>query len=151
MTQNKLLGTWILKGSEFRRSDGQVVYPFGKDAKGLIVYNANGYFAAQLMNVHRPNFAVNDRDKGTPEELKAAFEGYLGYYGKYEIDEPQARVTHRVLGSSFPNWEGGDQIRFYEFDGDHLTLKTPPITVGGVSIIGILTWERAGSNPQAGV
>src|SRR5258708_12210374 len=115
MTQNKLLGTWILKGSEFRRSDGQVVYPFGKDAKGLIVYNANGYFAAQLMNVHRPNFAVNDRDKGTPEELKAAFEGYLGYYGKYEIDEPQAPVPHPVLAPSFPNWEAADQFPSTQF------------------------------------
>jgi hypothetical protein len=149
-TKDKLLGTWILASSEFRRSDGQVVYPFGKDAKGLIVYDAHGYFAAQLMSAHRPNFAVNDRDKGTPEELKATFEGYLGYFGTYEIDEQQARAVHHVLGSSFPNWEGGDQVRFFELDNDHLTLKTPPLTVGGVSIVGVLTWVRVGSNPQAG-
>lgn len=147
--KDKLLGTWILKSSEFRRSDGQIVYPLGEDAKGLVIYDAHEYFAAQLMSAYRPSFASNDREKGTPEELKAAFEGYLGYFGKYEIDEGQAHVVHHVLGSSFPNWEGGEQVRFFELDSEYLTLKTPPLTVGGVSIVGVLTWERAGNHPPA--
>ena len=145
-SKDKLLGTWILTSSEFRRSDGQIVYPMGKDAKGLLVYDPHGYVVAHLMSAHRPPFASNDREKGTTEELKAAFEGYLGYFGTYDIDEQQSRVVHHVVGCSFPNWEGGDQVRFFEFDGEHLTIKTMPLTVGGVSIVAVLTWERAGSN-----
>jgi len=47
-----------------------------------------------------------------------------------------------VKGSLLPNLVGSDQIRFYEFSGDRLTLKTPPIQVGGITVTSLLIWER---------
>lgn len=90
----------------------------------------------------RPAFAINDQMKGTPEEIKAAFEGFIAYFGTYEINEEKGTVIHHVRGSSFPNWVGSDQIRFYEFSGDRLTLRTPPMQAGGITVTSLLIWER---------
>jgi len=76
-------------------------------------------------------------------EIKSAFEGFVGYYGAYEVDEEQGTVTHHLEGSSFPNWVGTDQRRFFEFSGSRLTLSTPPIAFGGQDVTGVLIWERA--------
>src|SRR5882672_5916133 len=48
MGKEDFVGTWHLVSSEFRRADGAVTYPIGKDAVGLLIYTAEGYMAAQL-------------------------------------------------------------------------------------------------------
>lgn len=139
---NEFVGTWKLVSFEARRSDGQTVYPFGKVVVGVLNYDARGNMSVQLMRSDRPAFAISDFQKGTPEETKAAFEGFIAYFGTYEIDEEKGTVTHHVKGSSFPNWVGSDQVRFFELSGNHLTLRTPTIQVGGSTLTTLLIWER---------
>lgn len=142
MATDKFIGAWKLISAEFRSSDGKVIYPYGKDAVGLIIYNSAGQMSVHLMRTDRPAFASGDPLKGTAEEIKAAFEGYLGYFGTYEVNEQDGTVIHCVHGSSFPNWVGEDQKRYFQFTGSQLALKTPPTPFGGVTIAGILIWER---------
>jgi hypothetical protein len=94
------------------------------------------------MRPDRPKFASNNVVAGTPEEIKAAFEGYVSYCGSYEVNEQGGFVTHRVELSWFPNWLGTEQKRFFEFAGDRLTLKTPPLTGYGGAQVHRLIWER---------
>ena len=54
----EFIGTWILESFEFRASSGEVSYPLGKDAKGIIMYDAKGNISAQLMQQGRPAFAA---------------------------------------------------------------------------------------------
>jgi len=142
MGKDEFVGTWKLVSLEVRQSDGQIVYPYGRDVIGVISYDARGNMSVQLMRSDRPAFAINDPQKGTPEEIKAAFEGFISYFGTYEIDEEKGAVTHRVRGSSFPNWVGSDQIRFFEFSGNRLTLRARPIQLGGIAATSLLIWER---------
>jgi len=93
------------------------------------MYHPGGHMCGALMRTDRQKFASNNALAGTPEEVKAAFEGYVGYCGTYEVNEQQRFVTHRVQLSWFPNWLGTEQKRFFEFVGDRLTLKTPPWTL----------------------
>jgi len=139
----KFIGSWKLVSSEFRRSDGDISYPLGRDAAGLIMYDATGHISAQLMRSNRPRFASSDHFKATPEEIIPAFQGYLAYYGTYEVNEEEDTVTHHVEGSPVPNWVGVPLIRFFEFSGNRLTLSTPPIPMGGKQVVGLLVWERA--------
>jgi Lipocalin-like domain len=44
--------------------------------------------------------------------------------------------------SSFPNWVGSEQMRFYELSGDELVLRTAPLLIGGDSIVNELRWRR---------
>jgi len=144
MENETFTGSWRLVSSEFRRSDGEVIYPLGENAVGILMYDDRGYMSVHLMRPDRPAFASKDHLKGTPAEIKSAFEGYIGYYGTYEINEKEGIVTHYLEGSSFPNWVGKALPRFYKFSGSRLTLSTPSMTMGNQRVVGALVWERAG-------
>ncbi len=145
----QLTGTWRLVSSEFRTSAGAAIYPLGEDAEGLCLISAEGYLAGQLMRRDRPPFAGGDQASGTPEEVRAALEGYVAYYGPFELDPERRRLVTRVEGSLFPNWLGSEQERFYQFDGNRMTLTTPPMVLGDEEFRGVLVWERVQS-PGAG-
>jgi hypothetical protein len=108
------------------------------------MYDGKRNMAVQIINAKRPYFASNDWLKGTPEEIKAAFEGYRCYFGTYEVDENKKIVTHHVQGSSFPNWMTGgvEHVRYYEFSGNRLTLRTSQLLMGGKKVVGRLVWEQ---------
>jgi len=143
MGKEQFIGTWKLVSSEFRLSNGQVTYPMGRDAIGIIMYDTNWHVSVQIMRPDRPAFASGDQLKGTPMEIKSAFEGFVAYYGIYEVNEEKGIVTHHLEGSLFPNWVGTDQRRFFKFSGNRLTLSTPPILFGGQQVTVVLIWERA--------
>jgi len=136
-------GTWHLRSCETRGSDGQVRYPYGDRPIGQLLYDGAGNMSAQLGRADRVRFAGNDPAKGTDAELRDAFNGYVAYFGAYDVDATKNEVTHRVVGASFPNWTGVELVRRYRFDDDgRLWLTTPPTTVGGVSFEYVLLWER---------
>jgi hypothetical protein len=137
-----LPGTWRLVSFKARDSKGQLQYPLGKHVSGQLVYDASGNMSAHVMRNDRPLFATNDPSRGTDAEVRAAFEGHASYFGTYTIDLATQTVTHHVLGTSYPNWIGSDQLRHFKFDGPRLVLSTPPIVSGGESLEYVLTWER---------
>jgi hypothetical protein len=81
--------------------------------------------------------------RGNPEEVKSAFEGFQAYFGTYEVNDRERMVIHHVIGCSFPNWVGTDQIRFFEFSGKNLTLSTPPLSAAGMTVTMRLVWACA--------
>ncbi len=78
-----VIGIWKLLSLESQADDGTVTYPFGEDVAGLLMVDARGYFSAHVMDKKRLSFKVPDPRGGTPEEVKSAFEGYIGYYGTF--------------------------------------------------------------------
>jgi len=135
----RFIGTWKLVSYENRSGD-QVTYPVGKNPVGYIMYNAEGYMAVALMASNRKRFSSIDIMGGATEEIVAAYGTYLSYCGKYAVTE--ARVIHHVEVSSYPNWIGQDQVRFYKFEGNKLILSTPFMILGGKQQRGYLIWER---------
>jgi hypothetical protein len=140
MSASSLVGAWKLLVIEFR-SDGQVVYPVGRDGAGSCLYDPTGHMSLQIMRVDRPRFAVNDHQKGTPDEIAAAFQGYVAYGGTYVEDEAHGIVVHHVTHSLFPNWIGTDQVRFFKRAGDRLIVSAPTMAVGGHLMDAMLVWE----------
>lgn len=130
MQSEKLAGTWKIVSFELRSSSGEVIYPYGRDPLGTVMYDSRGNMSVLLVRRDRPEFASNDPFRGTPEEIKAAFEGFAAYCGTYEVNEEDGTVTHHIEGSWFPNWVGADQVRFFECSGDQLLLRSPPILAG---------------------
>ena len=94
------------------------------------------------MRQGRPKFASGDQASGTVQEVTAAFQGYVAYYGSCRVDAKEKTLTTDVEGSLYPNWVGSKQVRFYELNDRTLVLKTPPIPFGEGEITGVLTWER---------
>ena len=144
MDKEKFTGAWKLISTDYQTEDGEVIYPFGREVVGQLMYDGKQSMAAQVIKANRPDFASGDWLRGTPEELKAAFEGFRSYYGTYDVDEEKKMITHHVRGSSFPNWMSGeiDNVRYYEFSGNRLTLRTAPLLMAGKQVIGRLVWEK---------
>src|SRR5881227_1309695 len=90
----QVIGTWKLVSYETQDSDGNVVYPLGKDAKGFIMYNPDGYMSAQIMGLGRPAYQSGDLHTGTQAEMAAAAHDYLAYSGRFEVDEKNNTLIH---------------------------------------------------------
>ena len=136
-------GAWRLVSAEYRTMDGTVVdSPWGSEPRGILIYDSYGNMSAQLGRRERARFAVSDQLRGTAEEIRAAFESYNAYWGRYEVDEHARTVTHHVEQAMFPNWTGSKQVRYYKLEANKLILTTPSIRRGGQDVIGVLVWER---------
>lgn len=138
-----VLGVWKLLSIEYINDDGSVTYPFGTDVAGAIIIDAGGSFSVHLMDMTRPPFKIPDPRGGTSEEVRAAFEGYMGYYGNYDLDENEKRITFHVAGAWLPNWIGGDQTRYYALSGNRMTINTAPVLFEGKEVVAKLVWERS--------
>src|SRR3954466_14615089 len=88
MEADKFVGAWRLVSTEYHTDDGAPAEsPYGPEPQGLLIYDAHGSMSAQLAQKSRKPFAINDRMAGTSDEIKAAFQTYQAYYGRYKIDE----------------------------------------------------------------
>jgi len=81
MRNEQFVGTWKLVSCEARSSNGEVSYSYGRNPFGMLMYDSGGNMSVLLMRRDRPKFASDDRWRGTPEEIKAAFEGLIAYCG----------------------------------------------------------------------
>ena len=141
--EERFAGAWRLAAYELEGDDGKITQPYGEKPEGMLMYDAEGHMAVQIMRPGTAPFAANDRWLGTDEELRAAFEGYIAYYGRYTVDTDRREVTHHVEGSVFPNYIGRRLVRYYEIGEGRLTLSTPPMPFGGSPGVGRLVWVRA--------
>ena len=150
-----LTGAWRLVSYRAEMPDGSVRHPLGADPLGRLMYDGDGRMTVQFGRRGRAPFASPEMRGGTAEEMKAAFHGYVAYFGTYTVDEAAGTVTHAVEGSLFPNWEGQAQVRTYRLEGNRLTLTTPPLPAAGGMVTLVLEWERedreaGGTAPRPG-
>jgi hypothetical protein len=137
MTRDRLLGTWQLVSYESFEPDGRTRRPFG-DAIGRITYDAAGNMTGQVM---RPGRAAVDPRGGGLDRLRAAYTGYIAYFGSYEVSADGTTVVHHVAGALNPAMVGGDQHRQIRFEGEDLVLEAAVRKPDGVARH-VLTWRR---------
>jgi len=106
-----IVGTWRLLVIDGIKADGSKVPLYGPNPRGMAIFTADGHYFVSNMRDVVPKFAANDRLKGTPAELKAAYESGLTQFGSYTLNEADKSLTLRIDGSSFPNWTGTTQKR----------------------------------------
>jgi catechol 2,3-dioxygenase-like lactoylglutathione lyase family enzyme len=135
------VGAWRLVSFESRDGAGPPRFPFG-EAVGQLLYDAHGNMSVIVMKPDRGRFASEDLLGGTDAELRAAFDGFVGYCGSYTVDSAKGTVTHHVRAAAYPNWVGVALLRFYRFVEKRLVLSTPPFSEGGRSVTTTLVWER---------
>lgn len=125
------IGSWKLLSWKAKLADGTIVYPYGREAYGKIIYEPNGEMNAILMADERKLMSSESVDERIPEEALAAFNSFFAYAGPYEVHRDSGFVLHHVEACINPNWVGRTQRRQYEFKRDSLILSTPPISVRG--------------------
>ncbi len=120
---SQIVGTWKLVSTEETMTDGTTrPFPsFGPHAKGLLIYQRDGYMSAQLMNPDRPGFA--DAAHATQKEKAAAADGAFAYCGKYEIDIQHSQIVHLPEIATDPRYVGSRQIRPYRLEDGRLIFS----------------------------
>ncbi len=136
------VGSWRLVSYSATTASGETTYPMGRDAQGRITYESSGRMAVQLADPSCAAFAGGDPRAATDAEVRAAFDGYLAYYGTYTVHADQGTVVHHLEMSTIPNWRGSEQVRHFDLQDRQVTLSTPPILLGGTERVSKLVWEK---------
>jgi hypothetical protein len=131
----RFAGNWRL--ASFVNIDDKGVVTPNRFTGGRIMYDAAGQMAAQLTHADRPALPASPSDA----QRATASAGYVAYYGGYDSDATTSKVTHRVEGSTNPNWPKTDLIRYFEFADGGNTLKLSIRNAAGRTT-GTLTWAR---------
>jgi hypothetical protein len=132
-----LIGNWRLISYETTETGGRRGKPYG-DAVGRLSYDERGNMSGQVMRPDRARVELGD---GNAQQVRAAYLGYIAYFGTYEVTPDGESVVHHVQGALNPAWVGGDQVRRLRFDGDRLVLSAD-VPKGGDVVTHVLTWER---------
>jgi hypothetical protein len=135
--RDRLVGHWTLLSYDTFHPDGSIGRPYG-DAVGRLCYDGHGNMSGQVMRPGRQ--PVAHRDEGV-RNVRAAYAGYVAYFGTYEVSAAGDTVTHHVQGSLNPSWVGGHQVRRLRFDGDRLILQAD-VTRREGTVRHVLTWQR---------
>jgi hypothetical protein len=137
--KEQLLGTWTLVSHESTRADGSKFSMYGASPKGVAFFDA-GRFIITVMRSDRAKYAIDFPTQGTDEENKATASGTITYFGTYSVREADRSIAIHIEASSFPNWNGTDQIRTFAIVGEQLTLTARALLTGGHADV---IWKRA--------
>lgn len=133
---HRLIGNWTLVSYDAIAPDGSRSLPFGR-ALGRLMYDEHGNMAGQVMRPDRAPVSL----KESAQHVRAAYTGYIAYFGTYTVNDATDTVVHRVQGALNPSWVGGEQVRRMRFDGDLLILQADVVKTGQV-ITHVLTWRK---------
>ena len=139
-----LVGTWRLLIYEDHPEGSAIEYPFGKKPVGLLMYDATGNMAIQLMKTPHPKVASGDDEKIQPQEKIALLDSYVAYFGTYSVDWQKKIVVHKVEADLYDVFVGTVQERPFELTGDRLILS-PSWVREGKTVTGIRVFERVKS------
>lgn len=132
----KLTGTWKLVSALSTSSSGERdEAPYGVGPDGLLTYAADGRVTALISYGGRKPLSM----QATDQEQAAAFKTFFAYSGTYTLSAD--KVIHRIEISSIQNYVGKDLVRTVKFEGDRITLVTPPTMVNGKVQTVELTWQ----------
>ncbi|MEO5923468.1 MAG: lipocalin-like domain-containing protein [Bryobacteraceae bacterium] len=133
--RNSLNGVWQLVSFDQTESDGNVSHPYGEMPLGRLTLDAAGRMSVFVMKPGR--FAsVNSTaaiTTATVDDLRQIADGFIAYYGAFQVDDSTKTIITRVEAATIPAWTDSEQKRAYELDGDTLALITPATK---------LTWKR---------
>ena len=136
---DRIAGTWSLVSLEVEQGDNRIAV-FGTDPRGIQIMAPNGRFAVITTRSELPLYAANNRMQGTDAEYRAIGQGANASYGRYSIGEAGGTITFHVEVSTFPNWEGQDQIRSFTLEGDEWRYLNPSPTIGDGKVH--VVWRR---------
>ena len=139
--KEQLIGTWTLVSWELRNADGTTSQYFGTNPTGIAFFDAGGHYILTAMRRDRPKYSIEhfgQITQVTAEESRATVQGTMTYFGTYTVSESDRRIAVHVEASSFPNWNGTDQDRFFEIIGDQLRLIVHPPQGGTAHVL----WTR---------
>ena len=136
-TNDQLVGTWKLVSAASTTKTGErSETPYGPNPAGFLTYTADGRVTALISYGGRKSLSVGAQQ----EEQAEAFKTFLAYAGRYALIGE--KITHYIEISSIQNYVSKELVRSIKFQGDQITLVTPPTQVNGKIQTLELIWQR---------
>jgi hypothetical protein len=140
--RKKLVGTWKVVSSEETLKDGtkRPNLHIGDHGKAFLLYSADGYMCAELMNSDRP--AWKDKEKPTDDEKLSSFNGFFAYCGRYEIHADKGYLVHIPEVSMTQDYLATRQVRPYRFEGNRMILGDKSSNGNDDVVAWQIVWEK---------
>ena len=121
-----IIGAWRLEDAATIMPDGRRTDLDGRKGPydGLIIYTADGMMAVQIASRRERLDPATPFDKVPPEQRLAFLDTYEAYFGHYEVDLAAGIVRHHCEASLDPTGPGLFYERFFNIEGDLLTIRT---------------------------
>ena len=148
ITQQDLIGAWRLVDIEVEGPAGREVDPFyGSGNRGLLIYDASGWFSVQIEGSGRPAVQVPSRrpalklSESNARLSAAALDSYYAYYGTWSFDPVTSTVTHHAKGALYPSEDEATYPQHVEIVGRRMIFARAQ-NVAGHSTVQRKRWER---------
>jgi hypothetical protein len=141
LAADELYGTWRLVS--YKRTlveTGETTDVFGKSPKGSITFERDGRVIALLTSDKRPN--VPDAAKMTDKQRAELYKTMIAWAGTFTFDEKTIKI--RVDVSWNESWNSTEQMRFVNFEGKRMVIKTEPApgALDGKLRTSVFVWEK---------
>jgi Lipocalin-like domain len=148
ITQQDFVGAWRLIDIEVEGPGGRDVDAFyGSGSRGLLIYDASGWFSVQIEGSGRPALSV-PTVRPTPEQSEstarlhaAVLDSYYAYYGTWSYDQATSTVTHHAKGALYPGEDEATYSQHVEIVGRRMIFVRTQ-SVGGHVTVQKKHWER---------
>ena len=148
ITQQDLIGAWRLVDIEVEGPAGREVDPFyGSGNRGLLIYDASGWFSVQIEGSGRPAVQVPSQrpalklSESNARLNAAVLDSYYAYYGTWSFDPVTSTVTHHAEGALYPSEDEATYPQHVEIVGRRMIFARAQ-NVAGHSTVQRKRWER---------
>ena len=135
--RRQIVGTWALVSVVYEDVATKERTPvYGEHPRGIQIATAEGRWLALMTAEGR---AIPQTDADRAQALKSM----IAYTGRYRVENGQ--VITKVEAAWNEAWVGGEQVRNIRFDGDRLTIESPPLphpNINDKTVRVIVVWER---------
>lgn len=124
--EKAIIGTsWRLESFQSEDKFGEINFPLGENAEGVILFTNEHRMAVQIMATgEEKNVSTTDLDRfNTETEKEMAKLGYHAYSGPFDLNEEENTLTTHVDLSLIDAYVGSDQTRSAKIEGDKLYLS----------------------------
>jgi len=139
VAQNKLIGTWKLVSVQYEFADTrEFVDMYGAKPLGYLMITQDRRMMTIITSDGRAP------PKGEADEA-ALFKSMMAYSGEFRLEGDDQFITKAEV-AWHPAWVGTEQARFFEVDGDKLSIITAQVAhpmFPGRMGRGVVKWHRA--------
>lgn len=137
------VGVWRLLRVEMISTMGQVVFPWGAEVAGQLIFTKNGLFSTQICPIKRLKF--RGISKPTRDEMVEAFQSYVASFGNFFVMPGKPFIVQRASAALSPSLVGVLQKRYFDLDVERKLLKLmSPLYrgEGNVLVFSSMTWSK---------
>ena len=133
--KDQLVGTWSMDSNVAEYADGKKV-SWDPNAKGMLMFDSGGRFTLMLVE-------VGNRKKVEGNPAANPVGKMISYFGTYTVSDADKTLTYKIVGASFPSWDGIEQKRSVSVDASKLVIKpSAPIPSAQGPFVPVVTYSR---------